>query len=166
MKLNELVEKGYGNCEVKDGIMNFIVMPKKGKVYSVDELEEGEEIFLTNSFGKVVGFVYRNDNFIKEWIMQGNVFYDVESAQEEIKRREVYHKVEKYSYKFSKGEWKDSDIEKWDVLYNYNSRRIDFVRRGPFQCQRITFKFKEDIQKAINEVGEEDFIKYFLGVEL
>ena len=166
MKLNELVEKGYGNCEVKDGIMDFIVMPKKGKVYSIDELEYWQTIYSIISCGEVNVFDYRSNDYVKEKVNQGNIFYDKESAKEEIKRREVCHKVEKYSYKFSKEEWENDDVIKWHAYYNHFIKRIDYSRCHHFQYQQLFFKSKEDIQKAINEVGEEDFIKYFLGVEL
>lgn len=163
MKLNELVEKGYGDCEVKDGITDFIVVPRKGKVYSTDEPEIGQTLYKIFGTGGIHEFPY--DIIFKKGINQGSVFYDMESAKEEVKRREVYHKVEKYSYEFSKKEWEDNFLEKWYVEYRYLSESVHFDCDYCIKRRALYFKSKKDIQTAIEEVGKEDFIKYFLGVE-
>lgn len=165
MKLSELL-KMHGDCELKDGFMNFVIVPRKGKVYSADEVEDGTTVYYVDTYGGVQVTVFRNRPYQRSLILQGNMFWDEQSARKESKRRKVCHIVEKYSYKFSKEEWENDSIKKWYAYYSHHNKKMDYSRCHQFQCQQLFFKSKNDIQTAISEVGQGDFIKYFLGVEL
>ena len=165
MKVKDLAVT-HSECELKDGFMDFIVISKKGKVYSVDGIEEGQTIYIVNTYGDIAIINYYGFEYEKVAIKQGNVFYDKQSAKEEIKRREVCHKAEKYSYRFSKEEWENQGIVKSFPYYDYNFKKISIGNCTFFRHKNLYFKSKEDIEKAIEEVGKENFIKYFLGVEL
>ena len=165
MKLSELL-KMHGDCKLKDGFMDFIVVSRKGKVYSVDGIEEGQTIYIVNTYGDIAIINYCGFEYEKESIKQGNVFYDKQSAEEEAKRREVCHVVEKYSYEFSEEEWRNQGIVKSFPYYDYEFKKISIGNCTFFRHKNLYFKSKEDIEKAIEEVGKENFIKYFLGVEL
>lgn len=165
MKLSELL-KMHGDCKLKDGFMDFVIVSKKGKIYSVDELENGTAFYYVDTFGGVQATVFGKSSISTFVNLQGNMFWDEQSARKESKRREVCHKVEKYSYRFSKEEWENQGIVKSFPYYDYNFKKISIGNCTFFRHKNLYFKSKEDIEKAIDEVGEEDFIKYFLGVEV
>lgn len=166
MTLDELREK-YGNIEVKEGFEDFIVKPKTGKVYSINDIVENQLMHYVDE----EGYIYRKnfdsyESYYHKVIKQGNAFYDKESAKEEVKRREVYHTVEKYAYKFSRDEWEKNLKNKYYPYYYYPAKTIEITFVNVGQRTGLHFKTEEDIQKAIDEVGEKDFIRYYLGVEL
>ena len=57
-------------------------------------------------------------------------------------------------------------ICKYVYFLSHFLKKITFTHDNSTQDQKMYFKSQEDIEKAIDEVGEENFIKYFLGVEL
>ena len=143
----------------------FKIQNKTGKVYSADEVEDGQTLYCPDHYGAVFELKYDKDYcWHNKAIEQGNMFWDEQSAEEEAKRREVYHVVEKYSYRFSKEEWEDENIDKLKPVYKHNEFKISHSYYKFWQGGELLFKSKEDIQKAIEEVGKEDFIKYYLGV--
>ena len=169
MKISDFL-KMYGDCELKDLFKNFenyVIPSKKGKIYSADEVEDGKTLYCLDHYGAVFEVKYSKDmHWLNKAIKQGNMFWDEQSAKKEAKRRKVYHVVEKYAYSFSKEEWNNSKINKVYAYYCHFFKKIDFSHDIIAQDQKMYFKSQEDIQKAIEEVGREDFIKYFLGVEL
>lgn len=116
MKVKDLAVT-HSECELKDGFMNFVIAPKKGKVYSADEVEDGTTVYYVDAYGGVQATVFRNHPYQRSLILQGNMFWDEQSARKESKRRKVCHVVEKYSYKFSKEECNNSKINKVHAYY-------------------------------------------------
>lgn len=169
MKISDFL-KMYGDCELKDLFKNFenyVIPSKKGKIYSADEVEDGKTLYCLDHYGAVFEVKYSKDmHWLNKAIKQGNMFWDEQSAKEEAKRRKVCHVVEKYSCKFSEEEWRNQGIVKSFPYYDYNFKKISIGNCTFFRHKNLYFKSKEDIEKAIEEVGKENFIKYFLGVEL
>lgn len=162
MKLNELMEK-YGDYEVKDGFMDLLEKPKPKTVW---DLKEGDEYWYVDIYGDVFRGVWSSPNNADALRRdQGNVFLTKEEAKFEKKKCEIYTKVKKYAYEFSKEEWEDSSIQKWFVSYIYCDDKLHFDWRAQQKTNDLYFRSKRNIQAAINEVGERDFIRYYLGVK-
>ncbi|MFQ6793825.1 MAG: hypothetical protein ACLRT4_13785 [Thomasclavelia sp.] len=163
MKLNELMEK-YGDYEVKDGFMDLLEKPKPKTVW---DLKEGDEYWYVDIYGDVFRGVWSSPNNADALRRdQGNVFLTKEEAKFEKKKCEIYTKVKKYAYEFSKEEWENKNLGKYFPCYDHELKKLFIDINNIFQGGYLYFTSEVDIQKAIDEVGENDFIRYYLGVEL
>ena len=91
-------------------------------------------------------------------IEQGNAFLTKEEAEFEKKRREVVTKVRKYARPFERR------YQNWYPYWVCHRKEIKFESATSVKCPIDYFEIKDSIQKAIEEVGEDDFKKYYLGV--
>lgn len=160
MLLKELKEK-YGDYEVKDGFMNFLERPKPQTIW---EIKNGDEYYFLNNNGGIYTYKWDNGFVDRNRRNKGIIFLSREEAEFENRRREVYTQVKRFAYEFSNEEWKDKHIYKYYPYFDCGEGVIRkyhdvFVRRNS-----LYFKSCENIQKAIEAVGEEDFIKYYMGV--
>lgn len=162
MKLNELMEK-YGDYEVKEGFMDLLEKPKPKTVWN---LKEGDKYWYVDIFGYVLCDVWSSANNADVLRRdQGNVFLTKTEALFEQKRREVCTIVKKYAYEFSKDEWEDINSDKIYPYYMFSTKEIRYGLNTYQKNNDLYFKSQEDIRKAIDKVGESDFIKYYLGVK-
>lgn len=99
------------------------------------------------------------ERFIVDYV-NGNDTLEVNNS----KREQVYQKVKKYAYEFNKHEWEDNSIPKYYVFYDTHLEKLIIDYNIFIKMDTLHFKTKHFIQKAIDEVGEADFIKYYLGV--
>lgn len=147
----EFIEKGE-RYEI-DKLLNPPHEPK-----TVWELKKGDTYWWINIIGEICKDVWCDFYVDKQRRNQGNVFLTKEEVEFESKRREVYEKVRKYSRPFIVKENNYYPYYDWDVhTIKYSLARHSY---GFF----IYFNSLNDIRKAIEEVGEEDFKKYYLGV--
>lgn len=161
-KLNDFI-KEYEDYIVKDGFMDFLEKPIPKPVW---DLKDGDKYFYIDSVGVVSNILWdNNDEYDILRRNQGNVFLTLEEAEYEVKRRDVYATVKRYAYEFSNEEWNDSTIEKYYPYYNYNDYSISKCFNSYTRHSELYFQSKEDIEKAIEAVGEEDFKKYYFGVK-
>lgn len=124
---------------------------------TVWELEDGDEYWSVSAAGIVYKETWNNGCPDIDCRSQGNAFLTKKEAEFESKRRKVVAKVRKYSRPFKRVK------DNWYPCYDaYNLLNTLLAR----ECQVNVdyFDSEESIQKAIDEVGEEDFIKYYLGV--
>lgn len=83
----------------------------------------------------------------------------------EKRKREVYTQVKIFAHDFSREEWKDRSIYKFYPYYDCEDEALRISFDTFLIDNRLYFKSREDIKKAIEAVGEKDFIKYYLGVK-
>ena len=125
---------------------------------TVWDLEDGDKYWFVNPRGSIDKLRWSNTDFDVEWRNQGNAFLTEEEAEFESKRREVVTKVRKYARPY---------IPKKDNYFPYYDDSYKCIQ---ISCTRdcyysmLSFNSYGDIHKAIAEVGEEDFKKYYLGV--
>lgn len=161
MKLNELMEK-YGDYEVKEGFMELLEKPKPKTVW---DLKIGDEYWFIDEFGVIWKSEWTESDHDIKRRNQGNVFLTKEEVKFEQIRREVYAIVKKHSYEFSKEEWENASIKKWFPTYSFTDKKINYGGNYHLKDNILYFKSESDIQKAIDEIGEDDFIKYYLGIK-
>lgn len=138
-------------------VQKLLDMSKKPK--TVWDLENGDDYWQINAYGTIYECKWNNDGLEIKCRNQGNVFLTKEEAEFEAKRRKVVTKVRKYTRPFKFGE------ENWTPYWSFNRESIDWNSiSGYIQEAQLYFENEEKIEQAIAEVGEEDFIKYFLKV--
>ena len=130
--------------------------PKEPK--TVWDLKNGDTYWLINSRGRIYPHEWRNDELDVEYRNQGNVFLTKKEAKFESKRREVVTKVRKYARPF------ECEGDNWYPYWSYRYKEFDFISDVCIKCNIYYFDSEASIQKAIAEVGEDDFKKYYLGV--
>lgn len=110
------------------------------------------------------------DNFVAEnntdavRLLLGNVFETAEEAEHMVEKIKIINKLRELSNISFNDNCKQ---EKFVIFYNTENQQIritqhTFIREIPFN---IYFKNKEDCQKAIEIIGEDNLKKYYFDVE-
>lgn len=159
MKLKDLVEE-YGDYEVQESFLDLL--KKSQKTESIWDLREGDKYYLVRDSRQ---YTWHSSAFEIKCRKYGDVFLTEEEASYETKRREIYTKVKKYSYEFSEEEWKNNLIPKFYPSYDYSSGKVENWIHNTDKEGCLYFRCGGDINRAVEEVGEKDFIRYYLGVK-
>ena len=127
--------------------------------------EEGETYFYISSVVDVESETYDSDTYIDNARLEfTNIFRTEEEANIMAIKLQIIAKLRKLSnVDFNE----DFDEQKWYITYNHRTKSIEcdttyHVQRMPF-C--IYFKTREDCQKAIDTIGEENLKKYYFDVD-
>lgn len=157
MKLKDLQEE-YGEFEVQDGFMDFLKKPSSEDVWNINV---GDVVYVLNRNG---GFDRRiwEGTYDKYWRDQGNIVFTREEAIFKSRCREFATKVERFAYEFSDEDWEDCDIPKWHCAYTFDDNEIFFHFACGHKLNQLYFKSMDDIEKTIEYVGRDNFIKYYL----
>lgn len=125
--------------------------------------KEGKTYYLILTHGSVNYTIYdsdsRDDN---ERLSFGNCFKTKEKAEHMAKKIKLINQLQELSnIKFSENKGK------YFIYYNFRENRIlcsetNFCKLSPFE---VCFKTREDCQKAIDTIGEENLKKYYFDVE-
>lgn len=109
------------------------------------------------------------DNFVtgnstdENRLLLGNVFETEEDAKKMVAKLKIINRLRELSnVKFN-----NCDKEKYVIFYDSTYNKIEItnhmcVRELPFE---VYFKTREDCQKAIDTIGEENLKKYYFDVE-
>lgn len=125
---------------------------------TVWDLKEGDDYWLLNGMAFICSEQWNSCCSDLDRRNQGNVFLTKEEAEFERKRREVVTKVRKYSRPF-----KPCELN-YFPYFDHLTLGISYAMIRIAQSNVDYFDSWDDIKKAIDEVGEDDFIKYYLGV--
>ena len=136
-----------------DKLLNPLHEPK-----TVLELKKGDIFWYVTLFGEVKSETWNELTIDRDMRSQGNAFLTKEEAEFESKRREVVTKVQKYARPFECGD------ENWYPYWACNYKEINFSNSVSVKWPIDYFESNASIQKAIAEVGDDDFKKYYLGV--
>ena len=161
---------GTTGTEYITSIRNQFYFVNVGEYYEIDkllnpphepktvwDLKKGDEFWWISLGGFVCKSEWDGDCCDVDCRSQGNTFLTQEEAEFEVTRREVVTMVRKYTRPFKKEE------RNFYPYYVYVNGAIHF--NADYCVLPIDyFATEDDIQKAIDEVGEEDFKKYYLGV--
>ena len=128
------------------------------KPKTVWELKDGDKYDSIDSDGFIRRFRWYGSDVDYAIRLQGNAFMTKEEAEFEKKRREVYTKIKKHARPFNHGG------ENWTPYWSRNRESIGWNCSGYIQEAQLYFENEEQAKQAIDEVGEEDFKKYYLGV--
>lgn len=125
--------------------------------------KEGKTYYLILTHGSVNYTIYdsdsRDDN---ERLSFGNCFKTREEAEHMAKKIKLINQLQELSnIKFSENKGK------YFIYYNFRENRVlctetNYVKIIPFE---VCFKTREDCQKAIDTIGEDNLKKYYFDVE-
>lgn len=158
VKVKDLIGK-YGEREVDEAEFEKLLKPTKVK--TIYDLELGEEYWFISESGKIKNTVWNNDIADRIWLELGNVFLTCKAAHIELERRKVEAELKRYaSMCEAKIEGGNTNQIKYS-LYAYEKEvLIDHTR---YITGDIQFTDRNVLLQAINEIGKERIIKYYLG---
>jgi hypothetical protein len=127
--------------------------------------KEGDTYFYISGTGKVI-----SDNFMpclpsdNDKVLFSNAFKTAEEAEHMVEKIKIINKLRELSNISFNDNYKQ---EKFVIFYNTENQQIRItqhtvIREIPFN---IYFKNKEDCQKAIETIGEDNLKKYYFDVE-
>lgn len=104
-----------------------------------------------------------NNRIDKQRLSSGNCFKTREEAEHMLEKIKILNKLRELSnIKFN-----ENQKEKWFIFYDFSYNKVDYAynkysKNSPFE---VFFKTKQDCQKAINIIGEDNLKKYYFDVE-
>lgn len=117
--------------------------------------------------GKVIDLVWSNDNFDKWCYLTGNYFKTQKEAEEYKKQIEYTARYKNYIEEHSEPiDWKNTDQWKYYAEIDTDEDRIGVDCYRNWKGQGIIYASSEQIiWDAIEEIGDDNFKKYVLGVK-
>ena len=137
---------------------------KNRKHKTIYDLRYEDKYYAINCDGAISTIIFLNSSVDERIINSGNAFLTYKEAEYEVKCREVYTQLKKYSYDFSYEEWKNGNILKYFPIYVADQNYIKINSRYYLNCSALYFKTRKDAQLAIDEVGKENIIKYYFKI--
>lgn len=163
-KLLKEKERILKNIENKNKRLEVIEQELKELENKKWKPKDGERYYVIDITGVVSD---RFNNFITvtdSAFAIGNCFKTEEEAEFEVERLKVLEELKEFSYEFSDEEWKNANIDKYYIYYNYYDSFIEIEVDYCWKHDVIYFKTQEDVQKAIDKIGEERLKKYYFKV--
>lgn len=120
-----------------------------------------QKYYYLNSGYKINETTYLSDSFDKLILSKDYVFKTKEEAEEYAKYLKA---LEKYRYKFTIDEIKDTSIDKYYVEYEVDTDRMVASSFCYHVTNKILFKTKNDCENFIKEVGEENIKKFMFDI--
>ena len=123
--------------------------------------EFGEKYYYMTTSGNVAQDTF-NTSFDKYRLSFRNVFKTTVEARKMVEKIKIINQLQELSnIKFSENKGK------YFIYYNFRENRVlctetNYVKIIPFE---VCFKTREDCQKAIDTIGEENLKKYYFDVE-
>lgn len=123
--------------------------------------EFGEKYYYMTTSGNVAQDTF-NTSFDKYRLSFRNVFKTTGEARKMVEKIKIINQLQELSnIKFSENK------SKYFIYYNFRENRVictetNYVKIIPFE---VCFKTREDCQKAIDTIGEENLKKYYFDVE-
>lgn len=137
---------------------------KNRKHKTIYNLRDGDKYWVVGCNGAINGYTFLNGHTDESIISIGSAFLTEEEAKYEVKCREIYTQLKKYSYDFSYEEWHDDSLKKYYLKYVIDGNvYIDYENWHYYGG--LCFKTVTDAQLAINEIGKENIIKYYFRVK-
>lgn len=105
-----------------------------------------------------------NDNYDRHRLKANMVFRTEKEAAEAGKRMYYTHWYQSLS-DVTEEMWADKNQKKWFAYWNNEDNKACFDCRYTCKFEGTYFTTKEKCRAAIDEIGEENFKRYVLGVE-
>lgn len=159
MKASEYI-KQHGDFEITEDIEKCI--PHKPK--SVWDLEIGDICYYANQYHEIKQTKW--DIYTKLLAARsiGLVTLTREELEFKIESMKVYEELKRYAKEFTNEEWEDATIPKFEIYFEYRTKKIDIDDFGTLKCNQVYFESYEKAKEAIKAVGEERVKMYYLGV--
>lgn len=129
------------------------------EVYDVWKPKITEFYYFINGSGSIEYAKWSDLGIEKGRLNFGNVFKTREEAEYEVERRKVIHELKRFSRNFEI--YKNNYCIKYDMI----SKNINVYNNYVFATGELVFATEKDARDAIASVGEENILKYYLGVK-
>ena len=150
--------KGFDWMQKGEMLVVGKLIDESEKPATVWDLKVGDAYWWVSTLGEICKDVWNGACFNIECRSQGNAFLTEKEAEFEAKRREVVAKVRKYARPYIPNK------DNYFPYYDGNYKCIQISCTCDCYYDMLSFNSYGDIHKAIDEVGEDDFKKYYLGV--
>lgn len=120
-----------------------------------------EKYYYLNHDYKINEEIYLSDCFDKLILSKDYVFATEEEAEEYAKYLKA---LEKYRYKFTIDEIKDTSIDKYYVEYEVDTDRMIYQSYHYHITNKILFKTENDCKNFIKEVGKENIKRFMFDI--
>lgn len=128
---------------------------KEGKWKPVD----GEQYFFADAYGEMASNHWREDEYDKEVYKRQPLFKTKEACE---RYWHFMDTVKEKSYEFTADEWKNGEIEKLYITYNYTDDVLYIDNTWYYRdLGKIYFKTEEDAKYIIDNFKEE-LMEYFV----
>lgn len=161
VKVKDLVGK-YGNREVDEVELEKILKPEKVK--TIYNLENEDKYYYISEIGICEWAFWTNNNFNKLQLAIGNIFLTKEDAEFEVEYLKVKAELKRYA---SMCEEPIDRSNAYQCKF-YCSAAFDgmqFFNTNSIVGDNIYFTDILILEQAVQEIGEERIIKYYLGVK-
>ena len=134
----------------------------EGKPTQVWKPQMDEAYYSIDKCGSILGTNNVGFDMDKKTIKFGNCFKTREKAKHMVEKIKIINQLQELSnIKFSENKGK------YFIYYNFRENRVlctetNYVKIIPFE---VCFKTREDCQKAIETIGEDNLKKYYFDVE-
>ncbi len=121
------------------------------------------EVYYCINFGHVSRFI--NTFGVDDNISTGNYFQSKEEVSFEIERLKILEQLKSYSYSFTCKDWKDEQILKYFIYYNYETGTIEIGFEDNYSTgNMIYFISEKSAKEAIANIGFENLKRYYFLV--
>lgn len=127
--------------------------------YGVWKPKIDEFYYFVNGSGSIECAKWSDLGIEKGRLNFGNVFKNKEEAEYEVECRKVLTELKRFSRKFEI--YKNNYCIKYDMI----SKKINVYNNYVFATSELIFETEKDARDAIASVGEENILKYYLGVK-
>lgn len=123
----------------------------------------GDKYYYISNTGSILYYMYDEDVTNKAIISIGNCFETKEEAQHMLQKIRIINQLQELSnIKFN-----ENQKSKWCIFYDFDKNELTciynrYCKHSPFE---VYFASKEDCQKAIETIGEDNLKKYYFDVE-
>lgn len=135
----------------------------EGKPTQVWKPQMDETYYSIDKCGSILGTNNVEFDLDKKTIKFGNCFKTREKAKHMVEKIKIINKLRE----LSNINFNENQKEKWSVIYDFSYNKVDcvynkYTKYIPFE---VCFKTREDCQKAIETIGEDNLKKYYFDVE-
>jgi hypothetical protein len=171
------VESAWGYAPSDCEVVECVLMEKEYYPIGSTQIEHpkskiwkpniDEDYWYIADTGTVADACYNKDDFDNEIIDWGNFFKINSEAEHQSKVQKYTNLFRKYVEEHSEPiDWENDDQAKYCSHYDYYNSQIYFNCAYCHKQQGTIYaNSKEILQDAISFIGEENFIKYVIGVE-
>lgn len=123
----------------------------------------GDKYYYISNTGSILYYMYDEDVTNKAIISIGNCFETKEEAQHMLQKIRIINQLQELSnIKFN-----ENQKSKWCIFYDFDKNELTciynrYCKHSPFE---VYFASKENCQKAIETIGEDNLKKYYFDVE-
>ena len=128
---------------------------KKEKTF----LKTGDIYYFINHFNNVHSKYYGNNKSDRKLLRIGNFFKTKEEAEFELERRKVITELNRFSCEFK------VDNRNYYLFYECVNGLLYFTYDNYHKRSDIYFESEEKVNEAIEHVGKERILKYYLGIK-